>query len=107
MASIRGKLAKMYLGKVGNLNPKKTPNPVEKMSKMWNSINNDKKPFGYSLEKCSTQNGTLYEKVYKTGEEKSGKVVYYLHGGAYIAGLLSVYRKLSPQFYKAAGVRRV
>lgn len=107
MASIRGKITKMYLGKVGNLNPKITPNPVEKMSKLWNNANNDKKPFGYSLEKCATSKGTLYEKVYKTGEEKNGRVIYYLHGGAYISGLLSVYRKLSPQFYKAAGVETI
>ena len=101
--SIRGKLAKFYLGTVGNLNPNKSPNAIEKMSKLWGNTINDKTPKGYTLVKEKTEQGTLYERVFKTGEEKNGKVIYYLHGGAYIAGLLSIYRKLSPKFYKAAG----
>ena len=105
--SIRGKLAKFYLGTVGNLNPNKSPNAIEKMSKLWGNTINDKTPKGYTLVKEKTEQGTLYERVFKTGEEKNGKVIYYLHGGAYIAGLLSIYRKLSPQFYKAAGVETI
>ncbi len=107
MASIRGKIAKLYLGTMGNLNPNKTPNTVEKIQKLFGGNINDKTPKGYTLQKEITEKGTRYEKVFKSGEEKNGKVVYYLHGGAYISGLLSVYRKLSPQFYKAAGVETI
>lgn len=103
MASIRGKLTKMYLGKMGNLNPNKNPNAVEKMNKLASVAMNDKCPLGYSLEKVVTKKGTKYEKVFKSGVKRSEKVIYYLHGGAYISGLVSLYRKLAPQFLKYTG----
>lgn len=41
--------------------------------------------------------------IAKSNTVKSERVIYYLHGGAYISGILSFYRNFVVDFYEASG----
>lgn len=103
MVSFRGKLFRFFLRGTNNLNPVNTPDTlkkVEKMSRVWIG---DGTPRGFVMTKEQTPNGTAFQRVVKKGGEKNGRVLLYLHGGAYIGGLLSFYRKFAPWFHTATG----
>ncbi len=102
MVSLRGRIFRWVFRKTMNMNPKTTDDPVNKLRKSSQGVINDDVPEGFELSKEVTVNGTKYDRVRKIGEKKTGRVIYYLHGGAYIAGLLSTYRKLATGFYDAA-----
>lgn len=102
MTSIRGNIMKFVLRLTNNLNPIKNPKPIEKIRKYSALFMNDKTPKGYVLSKEVTKKGTKYDRVVKKDSKKSGRVIYYFHGGAYIAGLISVYRNFAVDFFNAA-----
>lgn len=102
MASIRGNFFRFFLRKTNNLNPVFTPHAVKKIRKLAASSLNDKTPKGFTLSKEKTPNGTLFERVTKDSAAKTGRVIYFLHGGAYISGLLSFYRNFAKDFCDAA-----
>ena len=57
-----------------------------------------KLPRGYIFEKKKTQNGTKYHIIQRNGRENAKKVLYYLHGGCYIAGLTNNYHSFVRDF---------
>ena len=103
MASLRGKLFRYFVRKRNRLNPIKAPHVVENIRALTASQLNDKVPKGFLLSKETTPNGTAFDRVTKENVPKTGKVICYLHGGAYIAGLLSFYRNYAKDFYEATG----
>ena len=103
MGSINGLFFRVLLRLTNNLNPVHTPNAVKKIRKLSASQLNDKVPDGYVSLKESTPSGTKYERVTKKGASGNGKAIYYLHGGAYISGLLSFYRNFANDFFEASG----
>jgi len=107
MSSIRANFLKFILRTTNNLNPKTTPHAIKKIQKSANMFINEKTPRGYVLEKHKTSNGAKFEIISKKGAEKPQKIIYYLHGGAYIAGLVSFYRNFANDFYEAAGAALV
>lgn len=103
MTSVRGNILKFILRLTNNLNPEKSPNAIEKIQKYSKLLINNKTPKGFTLSKEKTPNRTKFERISKTGSKKNGKVIYYLHGGAYIAGLISIYRNFAVDFFEASG----
>ncbi len=113
MTSLRGKLAQRFISRHFNMNSAHTSDSVASLRSRTAYFRNDKTPKGFSLIKETTPRGTSYERLLKNtsadhpsysdtppGERR---VVYYLHGGAYVLGLLSLYRMLAESFYQAAG----
>lgn len=103
MASLKGKLFRFLIRHTNSLSPVKNPQAVGKIRSLTASQLNDKVPKGFVLSKETTPNGTAFDRVTKENAPKTGKVVYYLHGGAYVAGLLSFYRNYAKDFYEATG----
>jgi len=103
MTSIRGKILKFVLGHTNNLNPAKIPHPIKKIKKFSKQFTNNKAPKGFILSKEETLGGTKFERLIKKDAMKTGRVIYYLHGGAYISGLISFYRSFADDFYDATG----
>lgn len=101
MVSFRGKLFRFFLRRTNNLNPVKTPQAVKKVEKLSKFWLGDSTPRGFVMTKEQTPKGTAFQRVVKKGATKNGRVLLYLHGGAYIGGLLSFYRKFAPTFHKA------
>lgn len=97
MASIRGKIFS-WLTSSQNINPNAHPDAVEKMKKMSEKYLNVNQPKGYVFEKKTTQNGTKYHIIKRSDREDSQKVIYYLHGGCYIAGLTNNYHSFVKDF---------
>ena len=103
MASLRGNLFRMVLRRTTNLNPVRTPDAVAKLRGMAKGGSPDRVPKGFVLSRETTPDGVPYERISKKDAPKTGRVVYYLHGGAYICGLLPLYRDLAPGLYQATG----
>lgn len=89
--SFRGKLFTAFTRTTQNINPIAHPDAIAKMKKMSQGYLNDKIPKGCRLGKYCTAHGARYEIVARNGR-KNRKYLYYLHGGAYVTGLLSMYR---------------
>lgn len=90
--SVRGKLFTVFTRKTQNINPIAYPDAIAKMKKMSEGYINEKVPKGCKLGKFSTANGSRYEIVTRNGCEGK-KYILYFHGGAYVTGLLSMYRR--------------
>lgn len=102
MASIRTNFCKWFIKTTLNMNPEKKDKSYQKM--MMLEMFRSKRPnLGFKAEYLKTPAGTKYEHHYKKDFVKNGKVVLYLHGGGYCAGLISLYRKLAKKFSEAAG----
>ena len=97
MASVRGRIFSMITS-MQNINPSANPDAVEKMKKMAAKYLDVKLPRGYIFEKKKTQNGTKHHIIQRNGRENAKKVLYYLHGGCYIAGLTNNYHSFVRDF---------
>lgn len=101
MVSLRGRIAIAYARKNFNLNPEVTEDMVAKC-RLLEKHNSDATSEGYSIEKRKLADGTRFEFVCKQGKKPGGKLVLYLHGGAYIAGLIGIYRRMADKLCPAA-----
>ncbi len=102
MTSMRGRALRTGIWLTGNFNPARTPDPVRKFRALSALMVNDHVPLGHRLSKERTPGGTKYDRVFRSGCPKTGRVVCYLHGGGYVAGLFGLYRDLAPGFIRAA-----
>ncbi len=75
---------------------------IKKIRRASGLLMTNKTPRGFLMTKETTASGIRYEKVVKKDAEKTGRVIFYLHGGAYVAGLISTYRNFAVKFYDAA-----
>ena len=57
-----------------------------------------KLPKNYVFEKKTTQNGTKYHILQRSDRKDAGKLLYYIHGGCYIAGLTNNYHSFVKDF---------
>ncbi len=101
MVSIRGKIAIAYIRKNFNMNPEVTLDPITRcrLLERHNAVETSQ---GYTLDRRTLEDGTRFEVVTREGKLPGGKLVLYLHGGAYIAGLTKLYRKMAGAFSHAA-----
>lgn len=98
MTSVRGNIFRFIMRTTNNINPFSHPDAVKRMRTMAEPYINDKMPKGYTLEKLRTQNGVDYQRIRKNGAKRTDKVIYFLHGGAYISGLIDMYRTFTADF---------
>jgi acetyl esterase/lipase len=97
MASIAGNIFKFFIGR-DNLS---SSDVVQKIQKSTSSQINDRVPRGFVFTRERTPNGTVYERLTRKGAKKTGRVIYYCHGGGYVGGLLSFYRGFVKDFCDA------
>ncbi len=101
MVSLRGRIAIAFARKHFNLNPEVTEDMVAKC-RLLERNNSDETSPGYDIQKRRLDDGTRYEIATKQGKTPGGKLVLYLHGGAYIAGLIGTYRRMADKLSAAA-----
>ena len=97
MTSIRGKIFSLMTA-AQNVNPSAHPDAVEKMKKMAAKYMDVKLPKGYVFQKKTTPNGTSYHVIQRSDRRDAEKLLYYIHGGCYIAGLTNNYHSFVRDF---------
>lgn len=97
MASIRGKICSLMTA-TQNVNPSAHPDAVKKMKKMAAKYLDVKLPENYTFEKKMTENGTSYHVIRRNDRRNTRKVLCYIHGGCYIAGLTNNYHSFVRDF---------
>ncbi len=100
--SLVGKMMSAFMRRHFNVNPETCDDQVKKL-RFLDKFNKFTTNRGYIIERFTTPKGTKYERAYRQESRFSGKAVLFLHGGAYIAGLTSGYRKMAKPFSVAAG----
>lgn len=102
MVSIRGRIFRFFIGRKININPISHPNIVESIQQIGKNYMTDIIKKGYTLTRKETEKKTKYLVVTKDANQPAKKIIYYLHGGAYISGLTSMYQTFS---YELCDVR--
>lgn len=102
MTSIRGRIFSNIMRKNMNMNASHTKDSAEKLKRQSALFSKDRLPKDVSCVRETTPNQTRYERIKKTNQKQTGRVLLYFHGGAYISGLLPAYRNLAPGFFDAA-----
>lgn len=98
MSSIRGKIITNFIKNKLNVGMDSGKDVIESLKKIDKPLKYVT-PIGYTYEKMIV-NGVKMEKLSKHSV-RSNKVIYYLHGGAYILPMIDVYRVLAKSFSKA------
>jgi len=107
MPSVKGRISRNIMYKVNNFNSYHEPDPVGKMKRISQKMENDNCPSGFSRTQEQTPGGTKFERVWKTGTPINNRVILYLHGGAYIAGLFGFYRNFAEDFFNVVGAETI
>ena len=104
MVSLRARLGRHVVWKMFNMNPdggKSFAEVTEMVSDFRETV---KKGYERSVE--TSKSGIKFERIKKIGED-SGKLVLYIHGGGYTAGLSKAYRDQACDYVKASGGAQV
>lgn len=99
MASIRARLGRVFVRKVFNMNPDGGKSFAEVTDMISNYSEEVKKGFTRSVE--TSKSGLRFERI-KPENTESEKLVLYIHGGGYTAGLSKDYRDQACDYSKAA-----
>lgn len=100
MLSIRARIALKVIGKQFNINPFECKDPIAHVQRM-NGPDRYKAPKGFFRYKEKLSNAAV--EFVKPAGEKPKRLIYIIHGGAYIAGLTDLYRKSAKRYSKAGG----
>jgi len=92
MVSISNKIFQLFLYKIVNINCVKNSNVIEKLSRGNNNGQHIQKK-GYIVSEKVTENNSKYVLIKKDNNIKPKKVIYYFHGGSYIANLTTFYER--------------
>ncbi len=95
MGSLQGKIFNQIIIRVQNIN---TPAAIRKMRRLSAPFINDRVDRAYTLEKGETAAGTRYLRMKRAGGAEPRKIIYYLHGGGYVCGIISLYKELNEGF---------
>jgi acetyl esterase/lipase len=95
MVSIRARLFKLYLRKKFNLNPFVTKDLVQTFRNANEKFLKDVIKEGYSIIRKETEKKVKYVIIKKDSNKPSKKIIYYLHGGAYLIRLTNMYQTFS------------
>lgn len=101
--SFRGDLWRVALRHTVNLNPLRGRSPSQTLYWLEGMLRGDWIPRGFLRVREHTPHGAVYERLFREGKESDGKFLFYLHGGAYICGLLPWYRLPVYDFYRMSG----
>ncbi len=99
MLSLRAKIVLAIIGKKFNVNPYTCNDPVAKI-KGLETPGKYKAPKGYVHSKEAINDGGYLEFV-KPKNGNSKNLIYVLHGGAYVSGLIDIYRYTAVKYSKA------
>jgi len=91
MVSLLNSILQFGLRQFGNLNPIKNPGFVERVIKGRSKPVTHANKKGYTLELKETENKSKYIILKKDNNVEAKKVVYYMHGGAYLMRMISFY----------------
>ena len=99
MVSIRARLGRIFVWKVFNMNPDggKT---FAQVTEMVSDMREDMKK-GYTRSVETSKSGIKFERIQKENTN-SDKLVLYIHGGGYTAGLSKAYRDQACDYIDAA-----
>lgn len=100
--SFMGHVCKTVINKVVSMNPEKAKDPVKKV-RLLELLFFKSPNVGFKREVVETKSGIKYEMFRKKKVQSNGRIVVFLHGGAYITPLISIYRKSSKSLCKAWG----
>lgn len=100
MASLRAKLGRIVVRKFYNMNPEGGKSFAEVTEMVSNYGTKVRKGFVRTVER--TEEGVVFERVAPVSGG-NGKLVLYMHGGGYSAGLSQAYRTQACDMAKAAG----
>lgn len=98
MVSLRAKIVCYLVKRFSNINSMKNPNNLN------NIIESSKKNLkfeskkGYSFKVKETDNKSKYVVLSKDSNKEAKKVIYYIHGGAYVCGLVDMYEDFTYPF---------
>ena len=107
MPSVKGKISRKVVQKAVNFNAYHEPDIIGRLKRITEKMVNDNCPSGFLCTKEETPGGTKFERVWKTGTPINKRVILYLHGGAYIAGLFGLYRNFAEDFFYAVGAETI
>jgi len=100
MVSVRSKLFKFAIRRLGNMNPITNPGIVQRIIKGRSKPEKHASKKGYILEFKETENKSKYIVLKKDNKVEAKKVIYYMHGGAYIMKMISTYEKFCFRYCK-------
>jgi len=96
MVSIRARLFRTFIiRRKFNLNPIVTKDLVQTLRTNNEKFLKDVIKKGYSITRKETDNKVRYVIISKDSNQSAKKVIYYLHGGAYILQLTNMYQTFS------------
>ncbi|KAG4101108.1 alpha/beta-hydrolase [Neocallimastix lanati (nom. inval.)] len=98
MVSFRCKIFKFLIRKYFNINPILNQNLVEKIRSMNPKAYKDIKVKGYSFTRKVSDKNTKYMVIKKDSNKPVKRIIYYLHGGAYIGKLNNSYESFTYPF---------
>lgn len=98
MLSIRGRIALTVVKAVLNVNPDKNDHVIKSM-KDFTKMGSFRMPKGYVMEKLSADGVPI--ELFKKKDENPEKLIYIIHGGAFIGGMSNMYRKNCLPYSKA------
>ena len=99
MVSLRARLGRLFVWKVFNMNPDGGKSFAEVTDMVSDYSEEVKKGFVRTVE--TTKSGIKFERIKKENTE-SDKLVLYIHGGGYTAGLSKAYRDQAVDYINAA-----
>jgi len=80
------------------MNPILNPNVVEKIRNLNPNLYKDLNVKGYTFTRKTTDKKTEYMIIKKNSNKPAKKIIYYLHGGAYIGKLNNIYQSFTYPF---------
>ncbi|ORX80733.1 alpha/beta-hydrolase [Anaeromyces robustus] len=98
MVSLRTRIFRIIIRNYFNINPIVHPNLVETIKKINVKGLKDINKKGYKITRKETDNKTRYQIITKDTNKPAKKIIYYLHGGAYIAKLTNIYQTFTIPF---------
>jgi len=91
MVSFTSRLLQFALRQFGSINPFVNPGFVERVMKGRSKPVKHADKKGYTLELKETENKSQYVILKKDNQVEAKKVVYYMHGGAYVMRMIGMY----------------
>lgn len=101
MLSKRARIALWVVKKWFNINPRVCKDQIAKLKRL-NGPDRYKAPVGWTREKHILGEGSALEFVKPPKADDNKRLVFVIHGGAYVAGLSDIYRLLSKRYSDAA-----
>lgn len=98
MVSMRCRIFKFIIRKFFSMNPILIPNVVEKIRNVNPKLYKDLNVKGYTFTRNKTDKETEYLIIRKNTNKPAKKIIYYLHGGAYIGKLNNIYQTFAYPF---------